>query len=259
MARGWKVRLRRSSFALIAVVAAWLAAGAAGAAPRRPAAAAAGAGCRAWPTGRCAQALQQAVGESQGPPANRIEARRRARQAADSVTELLRSDGYYDATVKPDIGDGDRPAGVVKIDLGPLTKLTEPTLAWLGAPPSDAVEAAARKAVKLKPGGAGRAVDVIAGEGRAVAALAQAGYADAKASPREVVVDHADHTMHPTFRIAAGALVKMGPGCSSPGGTRTNPRWLHRLAPLEGARGLQARRRRGAGTAAAGHGRLRTA
>ena len=221
--------MRGSSFALIALAAAWLASGAAGAAPRRPAlqprAQVQGVADRALRT-----ALQQAVGDAQGPPANRIEARRRATQAAASATALLRSDGYYDATATPDIGDGDQPAAMVKVELGPLTRLTETKLAWIGSPPAEAAATAARTAVKLKPGTAGRAADVIAAEGRVVAALEQAGYADAKADAREVVVDHADHTMHPTFRIASGAPVRMD-GMQLTGRTRTNARWLRRLAP----------------------------
>ena len=175
-------------------------------------------------------ALQRAAGEATGDPVNRVEARRRARQAAEAITALLRSDGYYDATVTPDIGEGEHARGVVQVDPGPLTRLAAAQVQWVGAAPSDAAAAAARAAVKLKPGDPGRAPDVIAAEGRAVAALAQAGYADAKASPREVVVDHADHSMRPSFRIAAGALVRMD-GMQLTGRTRTEKRWLRRLAP----------------------------
>ena len=235
----WKVRLRRSGFALTApaavwlaaawLAAAWLAAGPAGAAPRRPALQP-----RAQVLGvadrTLRQALQRAAGEAEGPPANRIEARRRARQAADGVVALLRSDGYYDATVTPDVGPSDQPRAIVTVDPGPLTRLTAPRLAWVGAAPSAAAAAAAQQAIKLKPGDPGRAVEVIAAEGRTVAALQQVGYADAKAAPREVVVDHADHTMHPTFMIAAGGLVRMD-GMLITGRTRTDKSFIRHLAP----------------------------
>ncbi len=174
--------------------------------------------------------LQRAAGEATGDPVNRVEARRRARQAAESITALLRSDGYYDATVTADIGEGEHAKGVVQVETGPLTRLLAPQVQWVGAAPSTAAEASARAAVKLKPGDPGRAPDVIAAEGRAVAALAQAGYADAHAAPREVVVDHADHSMRPSFKIAAGALVRMD-GMQLTGRTRTEKRWLRRLAP----------------------------
>ena len=176
------------------------------------------------------QALERAAGEAEGAPANRIEARRRARQAADGVTALLRSDGYYDATVEPDVSEGDRPRAVIKVDPGPLTRLVAPTVEWVGAPPSAAASTAAQTEIKLKPGDPGRAVDVIAAEGRLVATLQQAGYADARAASREVVVDHAGHTMAPAYRIAAGALVRMD-GMLITGRTRTHARLIRRLAP----------------------------
>jgi translocation and assembly module TamA len=214
---------------LIAGLLAGLTAGAADAAPRRPAlqprAAVEGVSDR-----QLRRALEQAVGEAQGPPANRIEARRRAAQAAESVTAYLRSESYYDAAVTPDIGEGAQPQAMVRVDPGPGTKLVRAHVQWIGHAPSAEAEAAALKAVDLKPGDPGRAADVIAGEGRAVAALQQAGYADARATPREVVVDHADHTMQPTFRIAAGALVRMD-GVQLTGATRTKKGWLRRLAP----------------------------
>ncbi len=206
-----------------------LLAGAAQAAPRRaaqqPRAQVEGVADRTLRT-----ALQRAAGEAMGDPVNRIEARRRARQAAESITALLRSDGYYDAAVTPDIGEGEHAKGVVKVDPGPLTRLVAPQVQWVGSAPSATADAAARAAVRLKAGDPGRAPDVLAAEGRVVAALAEAGYADAHAGPREVVVDHADHSMRPSFRIAAGALVRMD-GMQIAGRTRTEKRWLRRLAP----------------------------
>ncbi|MFV4677444.1 POTRA domain-containing protein, partial [Mycobacterium tuberculosis] len=59
-------------------------------------------------------ALEIAIGDERSQPANRVDARRRARQAAESAAKLLQSEGYYDATITPDIGEGDRPQAVVK-------------------------------------------------------------------------------------------------------------------------------------------------
>jgi translocation and assembly module TamA len=70
----------------------------------------------------------------------------------------------------------------------------------------------------------------VAAEGRAVAAIQKRGYADARAEPREVIVDHADHSVRPTFRLAAGDLVRLdGVRLITEG--RTDPRWVSRLAP----------------------------
>ncbi|HEY9219006.1 MAG TPA: autotransporter assembly complex family protein, partial [Phenylobacterium sp.] len=54
--------------------------------------------------------------------------------------------------------------------------------------------------------------------------------ADVVAGQREVIVDHADNTVHPTFRITAGELVRLD-GLQLSGESRTDPRWIQRLAP----------------------------
>ncbi len=174
--------------------------------------------------------IEQAITEEKAPPTSRVDARRRARAAAESAIALLRSEGYYDYDVQPDIGEGDHPQAILKIDPGPRSALAAPVVQWVGDPPSPEAQAAAQKALALKPGAPGRAADVIEAEGRVLSAVQQLGYADAKAQGREVVVDHADQTVRPTFRIASGPLVKLdGVELESKG--RTKSAWLNHLIP----------------------------
>ena len=86
--------------------------------------------------------IQQVIGQG-AAPTSRLEARRRAGDAADQVTAVLRSEGYYDAVVEPDIGDGDSPQPFVAVTVGPRTKLAEPTISWLGPAPDDKTAKAA--------------------------------------------------------------------------------------------------------------------
>jgi translocation and assembly module TamA len=174
--------------------------------------------------------IEQALSEEKAAPLSRVDARRRARAAAASADALLRSEGYYDNVVTPDIGEGERPEPVLKIDPGPRSVIAAPAVEWVGAPPAAEAISAADKALALKPGGPGRAADVIAAEGRVLAAVEQLGYADAKVQARDVVVDHADHTLRPTFKIAAGALVRLG-GLKIQSKGRTKAAWLRRLVP----------------------------
>jgi translocation and assembly module TamA len=174
--------------------------------------------------------LQEAIGQTPGPPASRLEARRRAEEAADKATAVLRSEGYYAAAVEPDIGEGDSPAVFVTIALGTRFVLVEPVIEWVGAEPATDALAKARTAMALKAEQPGRAAAVIAAEGRIVASLQQHGYADAMAAPRQVVVDYATSTVAPSFRIDAGEQVRMA-GIDQKGHSRTQVRWLARLAP----------------------------
>lgn len=174
--------------------------------------------------------LQSVIGETDRPIENRFEARRRARDAAEAAIALLRSEGYYAYVVEPDVSETEPPAPIVRIMPGPRFVLGPPALAWQGTPPDEAARSAAEAAIALQPGEPGRAVDVLAAEGRVVAAVQKRGYADAAAEPRQVVVDHADNTVRPTYRVASGPLVRLD-GLEVTTDGRTNPAWIRRLAP----------------------------
>ena len=174
--------------------------------------------------------IVRAVGETDRPVDNRFEARRRANAAAEDAIAVLRSEGYYAYVVEPEVGEGDTPVPAIAVTPGPRFVLAQPVIDWVGPPPDAAVRQAAAAALSLTPGAPARAADVVSAEGRAIAIVQQHGYADAKAEPREVVVDHADHTLHATYRLAAGSPVRLD-GIRLSGKGRTDTAWLQHLAP----------------------------
>ncbi|HEY2178160.1 MAG TPA: autotransporter assembly complex family protein [Caulobacteraceae bacterium] len=174
--------------------------------------------------------IARAIGEVKAPPQSPVEARRRARDSAANATALLRSEGYYEAQVSADVTDADPPRAFVTVTPGPRFVLAVPAIEWVGAAPDAAAAAKARAALTLAPGAPGRAADIVAAEARAVASLTKQGYADAQAERRQVIVDHADHTVAPTFRLASGDLVRMG-GLTLKSKGRTKLAWLRTLAP----------------------------
>ncbi|MGZ3375812.1 MAG: autotransporter assembly complex protein TamA [Phenylobacterium sp.] len=175
-------------------------------------------------------AVVRAVGDTDRPIENRFEARRRARDAAEDAIAVLRSEGYYAYDVQPDVGEGDAPKAIVKIAPGPRFLLGPARIDWIGAQPDAAAVAAATSAMALTPGAPGRAADVVAAEGRVVAAVQKRGYGDVKALPREVDLDPADKTVNPAYRIEAGPLVHLDSIQLESKG-RTHPEWLQHLAP----------------------------
>lgn len=175
-------------------------------------------------------AIVAAVGETDKPMANRFEARRRARDAGEDAIAVLRSEGYYAYEVEPDVSDAEPPQAVVRIRPGPRFVIADPKVEWTGDPPQPEVRQAGEAVMGLANGAPGRAADVIGAEGRIVAAVQKRGYADVAPGQREVVVDHADHTVRPTYRIVAGQLVRLN-GVDLITEGRTNPRWLTALAP----------------------------
>ena len=180
--------------------------------------------------------IERAVGESKTTPQTRFEARRRAREAAEYAIAALRTQGYYGYEVQPDVIDrdeddsGEPPRPVLIIKPGPRFRFAGAGIEWVGDEPLPEVGIAAEQAMALRRGAAGKATDVLAAEGRIVAAIQKRGYADAASGTREVIVDHADHTVRPTFRIIAGPLVRLDGVNLDPAG-RTNPVWVRGLAP----------------------------
>lgn len=171
-----------------------------------------------------------AVGDTDRPIENRFEARRRARAAAEDAEAVLRSEGYYASVIEPTVGEGDAPAAVVRITPGRRFSIADPAIAWSKGEPDALSAEAAYKALGLQTGQPGRAADVVGAEGRAVAAVQKRGYADAAAEPRQVVVDHADATVRPTYHIVAGQIVRLD-GVELVTTGRTDLTWLRRLAP----------------------------
>lgn len=176
------------------------------------------------------QKLEAGVGLNDEPPASRFDARRRARQAVEAAIKVLRSEGYYAGTAEPDVGEGERPDAIVRVTPGERFRFTETSIAWQGAPPPDDVRAAALSATGLARGAAGRAEDVVEAEGRVIAALTARGFPDSRVEPREVIVDHAARSVEPTFKIAAGSLVRLD-GLALGETGATDPEWLRTLRP----------------------------
>lgn len=180
--------------------------------------------------GTLREQLVRAVGEVDGPPSNRFEARRRARGAMEAAEALLRSEGYYQPVLEDIVEGDDAPVAIINVTPGPRFLLAEPTVRWVAPEPEGETAQAIVSDIGLKPGDPGRAVDVIAAEGRIVAGLTRNGYADARAEPRRVVVDHAAFTVQPTYNIASGRLVRLD-GIRLETRGPTNPGWVAGLAP----------------------------
>lgn len=174
--------------------------------------------------------LLRAVGEVDGPPSNRFEARRRARAAMGSAEALLRSEGYYQPVLEDVVEGEENPVAIVNVTPGRRFVLSDPRVQWTAPAPDAASEAVALGEIAIKPDQAGRAGAVLAAEGRVVASLTRRGYADAAAEPRRVVVDHATFTVQPNYRISSGALVRLD-GVRLETRGPTNPAWVTGLAP----------------------------
>ena len=106
-------------------------------------------------------ALVRAIGETDGPPTNGFDARRRARAAMASAEALLRSEGYYQPVLADIVEGEENPVAIVEITPGHRFVLAEPVIHWIEAEPEPEVIRTAQAEIELEPGDPGRAADVI--------------------------------------------------------------------------------------------------
>ncbi len=143
-------------------------------------------------------------------PTSLFDAERIAEEAAARATAWMRSEGYYQGEALAE-AENEPPAARVRLTLGPRFRLGGATIAYEDPPPIEAAQAGVTEAVKLAPLGApARAAVVLGAESSAVSALQHAGYPDAAAGERRVIVDHADTTMTPNYRFISGERVRLG-------------------------------------------------
>ncbi|MFG1424182.1 autotransporter assembly complex protein TamA [Roseixanthobacter liquoris] len=152
---------------------------------------------------------------------------RRALADRDRILAALYAEGYYAGTVTilvagrppdaPDVFpavDAARAAGpvpvVVKVATGP--RFTFGTILVLDAATKRPLaEAPTPRALRLIAGEPARSTAVLGAEGTIVAALRDSAHPFAKVVGKDVVADHAGHTLNVTFLVAPGPVATFGP------------------------------------------------
>lgn len=174
--------------------------------------------------------LTRAAGEVDNPPRSAFEARRRAETAANYINEALRSEGYYSPTIEILIGEDDVTKPVINITTGPQYKIKQPEIIWDGFEPDISTKNTAIASIGLNTDSAGRAEDILSAESRVLGAVLQNGYADAQVEPRRVIVDHADNSVHPIYKIKSGGKILMGEVVLT-GQPKTRNSWVQAIVP----------------------------
>ena len=142
--------------------------------------------------------------------ANAAQIDRRARADAELLAELLRSQGYYDATVEPEITAGSRELAVSLTALpGPLYHFESVDLPGID-------QATGKEAARLHEAFAVKAGDPVVAQkvinaGVALqVALGERGFATAKVGEQDIVVDHEAQTARLVLPITPGPIAQFG-------------------------------------------------
>ena len=174
--------------------------------------------------------IETAVGAAERPSRNRFDARQRANVAAEEAAAVLRSEGYYAFRVQPGVSEAVIAEPFVEVTSGPRFRIADVRIEWIDPAPASSVQTLGSSQLQIAAGQPARAIDVVSAEARVLSAIQKEGYADAFIGPREVIVDHADQTLRPTFRISAGRPVRLDSlRVETEGRTRSD--WLAGLAP----------------------------
>ena len=152
---------------------------------------------------------QSALEADRKRPANTAQIDRRSRTDAELLAELLRSEGYYDATVEPRIeAAGDVLNVVLETTPGQQYRFASVELPGLEAAGPEAEKL--RDSFAVQAGDAVIAQDVLAAGAALRTALGEQGYASAKIGEQVVEVDHSTHLASLTLPVDPGPVARFG-------------------------------------------------
>ena len=142
-------------------------------------------------------------------PANAAQIGRRASADADLLTQLLRSQGYYDASIDARTEKaGDTLRVILTADPGPQYRFASVELPGLDSAGPDAAKL--RGAFAVKAGDPVIAADVIAGGLSLTQALGEEGFASAGLGDQDIEVNHQTHLASLRLPVNPGPVARFG-------------------------------------------------
>jgi translocation and assembly module TamA len=152
---------------------------------------------------------QSALYEGRKDKANAAQIQRRSESDSELLAELLRSQGYYDAAVEPQI-DAQGSALRVTLVADPGVQYQFQSVELPGLDAAGEGAEALRKAFAVKAGDPVIASDVIAAGVSLKVALGELGYALAKVGDQQVTVDHQTHLASLVLPVEPGPVAQFG-------------------------------------------------
>ena len=126
------------------------------------------------------------------------------------LTELLRSQGYYDAMVEPRVeGSGNQLVVILDADAGQQYRFASVELPGLDAASADLAKL--RNAFAVKEGDPVIAEDVIAAGLALTLTLGEEGFASAKVGEQDIVVNHQTHLATLRLPVDPGPVARPAP------------------------------------------------
>ncbi|KCZ94137.1 OMP85 family outer membrane protein [Hyphomonas johnsonii MHS-2] len=151
-----------------------------------------------------------ALATDDAPPRSVLEARQRAGSAADTLEELLASEGYLAATVAPEMIESVDMRPRLDVSAGEMFRVTTVQMTVTGDL-DDTVRADLETALKtIAPGAPARTSDIEALGDNLISKLKAGGYAFAESPAIDVLASRQDKTVELTYALQPGAFVRLG-------------------------------------------------
>ena len=190
--------------------------------------------------------LRSVLGDVDAPARSLAQARRRVQAAAKSARSVMRSIGYYEADIRAEVIESKAqarkvdgqieedvrrpPQAVLYIKKGQQFTYGEVKIDFKDGAPVNAAKV--NEDLNADLGKAAEAARVVATELRLTNEMHAAGYPDAKALPRKVIVDHDTKKMNITYIFETGRLTRFG-NIQQTGSAYLNKKFPNMISPFD--------------------------
>lgn len=145
-----------------------------------------------------------------GDPTSLLDVRRRATQAATALKEYLASEGYFTATVSPELVENMDTRPRLDVDVGERFTIASVSLSGTEDLPADMRNKLGATADEWGIGTWAVTDDIEALEKKLVNQLRGAGYAFAESKGIDALASRTDKTLELTYKLVSGSRVKLG-------------------------------------------------
>jgi translocation and assembly module TamA len=146
------------------------------------------------------------------PPATLARLRQRTTEDLERLNTALRSEGYYEAELRPRIDEEKRPVEVtIEIETGPRYRLAAFELGYLGASPPPEERRPSLAELGIESGQPARAPAIVAAERQWIALMTQRGHPLAKVIERKALTNREEKALKVALMVNSGPEARFGP------------------------------------------------
>ncbi len=166
--------------------------------------------------------------EQDKPPFSKAGLSQRVRQDREGLIKVANSQGYYNAEIAVEVGDGDPVPVTLTVTPGPQTKIQSFNIGFVPGSDLSKLPKPNLEELGITIGAPAISTDVIAGEASLIDYLGDNGYPDATVTKRKVTVNLDNNEMQVALTVDPGQYLVFGP-LAIDGLERTDEEYIRRV------------------------------